>query len=623
MLPRYFTFGLIATALLSLYVLYGRVQVESHNHAVSIAAEYELLEPMAAAEGLTTDEALQILKTEGLRSVVLSEEIAGEFASAGRLAAREAKQADGSSGVLVSSTPATYERILRAIKIRYPVLTRPRLMPDGTLWLPGLTSAMFKALSLGLDPRAAQRVTAAGLQVIARMGNPIGISSAGVRGTIQWAADNHAQIFLPQGDQVLGRREAMPALYQSLKDNNMLYASPEFAKMGGDINVLEGAPELVVRLHSAQSAELDKLTLSGAIDRYARAARERNMRVLLLRPVNNAGDRPLRNFGTFVQKVGKIVVKQGGKLEPPHAFTQPKTPAFAYALLGLSLIPAVYFLFSGLPGPYSAYSALLALALGIACYSPHFRQYSALLGAITMPIVAFRALDPMRSWASNYLMAVGISLLGGLLVAALLSSLPYYIRAAEFPGVKVAVFLPIVVIGVTFFHRLSDSKAAWNSPITWGTLILSLVLLGVLAFMLERTGNDNPAAVSGTELKFRDILDNVLFVRPRTKSFLIGFPMLFVGIGMLRRWPKVIAKVPSYGAWTSLVLMLGAIGATDVVNTLCHIHTPVLLSVVRIGIAAILGTAIGAILWAVAEKFLPNSIWARSESSSDARLGSA
>jgi hypothetical protein len=613
---------LLVTTLLAAAVLYGRVQVESHNHAVAIAAEYEVLEPMAAAEGLAMPTALSILKTEGLRAVVLSEELAGEFASAGRLAAREIRD-HGGRGVLISAAPATYDRILRAIHIRYPLLSIPPLAPgQATLWLPGVSSAMFKALSLGIDPDAAAVVHNAGLEVIARMGNPVGISSSGVAGTIAWAAENHAQIFLPQGDQVLGRREAMKALYDALERHSMLYASPEFAKLGGDQNVLEAIPDRVVRLHSAQSAELDKLPPKEAVDRFARAARERNMRVLLLRPINNAGDRPLRLYGEFVRNVGRVVVKQGGKLEPPHAFTAPNTPSFLYLLLGLSLVPLIWATLAGLglPGSVATLGAVVSLALGAACYSPHLRQYASLEAAVFLPILGFLGLESRRSWASNYLSVAGISLLGGLVVASLLSGLPYYVRAAEFPGVKVAVFLPIVVVGGYLFHRLSDSGRAWRSPITWGTLILSLLLLGALGLMLERTGNDNPAAVSGTELKLRDILDAVLFVRPRTKSFLIGFPMLFVGVGMLLRQPVVAQKAPAYGAWTALALMLGAIGATDVVNTLCHIHTPTLLSLARIGVAAVVGTAIGAVLWLAAEHFLPASVWPRPVNGADPKF---
>ncbi len=113
--------------------------------------------------------------------------------------------------------------------------------------------------------------------------------------------------------------------------------------------------------------------------------------------------------------------------------------------------------------------------------------------------------------------------------------------------------------------------------------------------MSTRTGNDNPAGVSDLELKFRNVLDAVLFVRPRTKSFLIGHPLLFVGIGLLLLQRK--KNLPKLGPWAALALTGGAVGQTDIVNTMCHIHTPVLLSLIRNAVALVPGCIIGFAAW--------------------------
>jgi hypothetical protein len=130
-----------------------------------------------------------------------------------------------------------------------------------------------------------------------------------------------------------------------------------------------------------------------------------------------------------------------------------------------------------------------------------------------------------------------------------------------------------------------------------------LVILGALMFMSSRTGNDNPAGVSDLELKMRFLLDRILVVRPRTKEFLIGHPLLIVGIGLLaahRAKPN-----PKLAILTALALAGGAIGQTDIVNTLCHIHTPILLSLTRIGVGVVAGCIIGLAVWVVAKRWLP------------------
>ena len=271
---------------------------------------------------------------------------------------------------------------------------------------------------------------------------------------------------------------------------------------------------------------------------------------------------------------------------------------------GLCVAPVVFFLFAGLPKQVQLGATGVAVLVGLACFSPHWRQYGALLAALVYPMAAFVAIDAKRSWIVNFATVIGLSVIGGATVAGLLSALPYYIRAAEFPGVKVAVFLPIVLVGVIYFARLGDMRKAWNEGITWGSLLFGLALIGAFAFMLARTGNDNPAAVSSTELKIRDVLDHILLVRPRTKAFLIGFPALLVGFRLLAGYEQNRKRWTTYGAWTALVITVGAISSTDIVNTLCHIHTPVVLSLTRIAIELLLGIVIGLGFWRLIEVYL-------------------
>jgi hypothetical protein len=46
-------------------------------------------------------------------------------------------------------------------------------------------------------------------------------------------------------------------------------------------------------------------------------------------------------------------------------------------------------------------------------------------------------------------------------------------------------------------------------------------------------------------------------------------------------------------------LLIGAIGQTSIVNTLCHLHTPVEVSLIRILIGLILGGILGSAAWAL------------------------
>jgi hypothetical protein len=173
------------------------------------------------------------------------------------------------------------------------------------------------------------------------------------------------------------------------------------------------------------------------------------------------------------------------------------------------------------------------------------------------------------------------------------------VRADVFSGVKVAHFLPIGLIGAFFFWKLTPAKELMKNPILWSQVVLSALVLFGFAFMASRTGNDSPTGVSGPELAFRSLLEQFLIVRPRTKELLLGHPAMIVAIGMLIR-SQTVEKLRG---WTVLALMLGAIGQTSVVNTMCHLHTPLTVSLTRIGVGLVLGGIIGLMVWGAVNRF--------------------
>jgi len=604
-------------ALLATVSIWFRYHMESRNKATEIALEIETVQNLASAQGLSVADGLQALKSSHLGALVLSDKTLGDLLNSRQI--DMVVRAGGADFTILvpdaTEAKGIRRRISDAIDRRLPSMA-VTVTKGGALQLRGPLPSLgtLRGVSIGLDPLEVAAAHRAHLRIIARFGNPEGASSTYIFKTLEEARRDGATVFLPQGDQVLGRRNAKSALEEALRQNQMDYASPEFAKLGGDIDVVKDAPDLVIPLHSAQVAELDKLPYSEAIDRYAKAARERNERILLLRPWSESGDTPLTDLADFVDKVQAQVVAEGGRIGPPaKPFKDPGVPKILFLVLGLAMAaPVGYGLTALLPWPRVQMGGyLIAALLALACWSEHYRVYMAFAGTLALPIIAFLWLDAHtdRPWPWCYLVVTLISVVGGLCVAGLLNVLPYFVRAEQFEGVKVAVFLPVAVIGVHEFARLGNLKAALKSPITYQQAVIGIVILGALAFMISRTGNDNPAGVSGFEIKMRDILDKVLFVRPRTKEFLFGHPFLVIGIGLLGwlRKNKGSAAAPAITGWAALALMLGAIGQTDVVNTLCHIHTSILLSVERITVGWVAGGILGALGWWVVSTRLPKA----------------
>lgn len=590
----------LITALLAGFSLSYRYRAESKNRAVGITLEIETIQGFAASANISLDEALDQLKTSGLTGVVMAEETVGDLIS------------DGRGSVIPGAILLTNEdsnlrtRVSRGLERRFNMF-----VPNGgaTIPIPGLSGSLARTVAIGLDDDLAKRVKSRGLFIVARMSNPAGVTSNYVWQSLADAAAHGAKFFLPQGDQVLGRRDALPALLGALEKHQIYYATPEFTKIGGDANVVGKAPQLVVRLHSAQAAELDKLTLAGALERYGKAASERNQRILLLRPLSFAAENPLVELAGFVKKVSDQVRKEGLVPGEPHPFVNPGVPSFVLLLLTLSILPALWFgaQLSGFnfykTGPRLA---LLLAVVAVLTGTTENRSYAALVAAVLYPTLALALLvtAPPKNIFAGYLRTSLISLVGGLVVAGLLNGLPFLVKADSFGGVKIAHFLPLAGIGLWVWGRDGRWRSTLGDPIRWGQAALGLVLMVGLAFMATRTGNDGPAGVSEVELQFRALLDQWLYVRPRTKEFMIGHPVLILLLG----WVVSQRERALSSGWLALGIMVAAIGQTSIVNTLCHLHTPLHVGLTRILVGFILGGILGALGWGAWARWAPKQV---------------
>ncbi|NTV53688.1 MAG: hypothetical protein HGA76_11865, partial [Candidatus Firestonebacteria bacterium] len=83
--------------------------------------------------------------------------------------------------------------------------------------------------------------------------------------------------------------------------------------------------------------------------------------------------------------------------------------------------------------------------------------------------------------------------------------------------------------------------------------------------------------------------------RPRFKEFMLGYPWLLLGLGARR-----LEAFKSAG-WPKLLLVVGLLGPISLINSFCHLHTPLLVSMLRSFHGLWLGTLIGgaglALLW--------------------------
>lgn len=596
------TFYVLAaiTALLCLISISYRYRVEQENRTASLCMDIQGLHDLGASTGRTPAEVLSQLKAAGLTAVTMSADPISDL-----LQRKELVYEGSPAPILIANNPEATERVKFALTARFGdgPWQSAKSGPTGTAIIPVGTIPFdsMMSVSLGLSPADARLARAAGVQVIARHGNPNGATPRYIAAMLGRSKKLGATVYLAEGDQVMGQRELLEDTATVLEENNLLYASPEFAKLGGDAALAEKCQDRLVRLHSVQQAEVDKMGPADLVERFEKAYRERNIRILLLRPVSYASADPVTGATKLIADVAAAIKRDGGKLGAPVPYRSPDVPKPLFLLIGLAAGACIVWVGCALVSSrtWRMVGTVAIFALAGACWMKSGREFMALAAAMALPIGAYLTLDLQRIRpVPDFARLSAISLVGGLCVAGLLNDLPYLIRVDQFPGVKAAHFLPIVIIGLVLIGRQFDWRQASKSPATWGSAAIGLMLLAAMAFMLARTGNDNPAAVSSLELKFRDLLDSFLYTRPRTKEFLMGHPALIVGLGML-----MLAKPDDSGknplaAWGALLITFGAIGQTSIVNTLCHLHTPVVLSLARILIGWVIGGILGGLLWA-------------------------
>ena len=402
-----------------------------------------------------------------------------------------------------------------------------------------------------------------------------------------------------------------------------------FFDQAGQVDLAALVNYRAARVYSIMRAELDKYSAADAVDRQTRAVKERDIRILYVRPILakiDQADRAGANL-QYVRDLAAGVRQEGFKLAPAEPFgtLYPNRPLMALMAVGivaggmlllqdlLPVSPALFYLLLVLGSAGSGGLLFFSrgdllrkvLALGAALIFPT-------LGALWAGGVALKTRRTKASlgtllWRAAWaLVGAGlISVIASFFIGALLGGDSRYLLEIEyFRGVKTAVTLPLLLVGWAFLYRYGlmpkdqDDEPGSHDLLHQFTWLgrrpieawhIALLVVGAVAMYIYigRTGNTSGLTVTGTEVQARDLLERLMVVRPRTKEFLIGHPAL-----MLAVW----AGAQGYRGWTALFLVAGAISLSSLVNSFQHLRTEFLISLWRMGNGLTLGLLVG---WAV------------------------
>lgn len=396
--------------------------------------------------------------------------------------------------------------------------------------------------------------------------------------------------------------------YEGTGQGNMVEYAKQLKANDYDVITIEGVPQKGMQTFAKEmNYDVERLyseertSDNAASERLSRAVKERNIRTLLVKVDRQPDKTSEAEFNQLLNEINDFHAEAPGYFNTGEA--QPFKDMKDYKLLQL---------FAFLGG--SAYLALAAasvhkkltlltligglavsagyLLLGIGILLKGF----ALLVAVAGPIWAVlraKNISSLKNIIVNFVLAALIVFAGAWLVVTLLYGDPYLYKLEEFRGIKVLLALPILVTAVVLGLRINNAASLQkygeilSSPVRyWHVLLLGVVAV-IGAYYLSRSGNAGTA--SALELTLRSKLEELMFVRPRTKEFLIGFPFFVFGLYLFRR----------YAGIASAFLVVGAIGFASMMNTFTHLHIPLLLSVLRSVYALVIGLVIGLVMIAV------------------------
>ena len=654
--------GLIAALVIGVQ----RHQVEQASRQIDLAIDYEGLLELAEREGLPPEQVLKEAREAGISSLAVYETTFKKLNVNGKTTATKGSdiltryhsgsmtdpawrelcasgKIVGTEVYVVGHDPQTYKEVKEDLFRRLGA-DRVTVLQVGTEEVLAVKAhyESFEKMNIGMPTDEMKAVNAAGFHVLARPSNYEACTPDDVEAVFKRLEGIDVSEIVYSGPQVLGANKALQATVDQMKAHNINLGLIEgvtqlqFYPQDGMNDLAKGLGyDHVVRLYSIDKAELPKLKIDAAVERWSNTDEERNIRIDLLRIYEKpAPDKSLLETNMeYFKAVHDKLVSQGFEIDKAGTFAAyyPSVLLRALVMAGVAaagvlylslVIPALnkrrklqYILF--------AVFALIAVVPVLMGSGSKIRVVAALASANLFPSLAIiYLLDFVRgrqlpekislprmivTGALALFVTGACSYIGAAYLSGSLADTEYFLEFNIFRGIKLTFVMPIILVAVAFLQRfdifdgkmddcdgvLAQLKKILDMPVKIKTLVgLFFVLVAGVVFV-ARSGHTSGMPVSGAELQFRAFLEKAFYARPRTKELMIGHPaFMLAAMAFMKKWPTMVLFV---------LVLVAAIGQGSMVETFAHMRTPVYMSFVR-GIGGIvLGACVGAVAMVLVE----------------------
>jgi hypothetical protein len=653
---RYAALVLLVALAASLLVAYYRWNVEARANRVEIAMDYQDFITLARAYNYNPEGFLVALRRAGLTSLATTEELGVNVGDDGRAQALSgaqiinaaavapirdpllarlvaSKRIDRGAVYLLINDRSTFDRFRSQLALHFEpksVVVLRKTAP----WLIVVHTQIdyFNTTALGIPTDQLLLARKLGLLLIPRFQNDERFDAPKMQveidDVLRYDRKVSTVMFFGLRNQVFGYPDHLDDAAAVFKLHRFNFGAIETYDdsqiQKGSETLAKSIPGRTVRVQAIAKTELDKLKLPEVVARYVLGVRERNVRVVYLRPwehqdgtltIEQTNVELIKSLADELRADGFVVGYDKGRATPIPLYHGNSTKLVAIVALA---VPSIFVLLLGVFGWYRLGWSIAAYALTIMLYGGAVllhhdlvaRSLLALVGALLFETAAILVLagafreapaakfgDQLLRSAGWTLAATGIALLGALVVVGLLSSPLTMEEIERFRGVKLVLDLPpLIALLLYLFDRrfasgVQRASDVFLSPVRTYQLFVGIAIIAGGVLLVMRSGNDSDVSPSALELATRHILTHVLGVRPRFKEFVIGFPAMMLIPAIALGWRRAVG-------W--LLALAAGVGIGDIVDTFSHLHTALSISLQRVGNGLVIGIIIGALaIWIV------------------------
>lgn len=580
----------------ALVALIPRLTAERNNKNYAFVTNYRDVAAMAFQSGVSFDAIWAKLSQHGVLGLTAVEYTGEEI---GRLHPMgvEFSTVDDKAALLIPSDFKYTDKLFNYLSVKIPGTAKKAYNGKTVLLLPTTSENLFLASVLP-DFDSFEYCKKNNIPLLYKLGTCTVSGGEDTAKALAYICNEYPQVknIIPAGFIFAGNPDIKP-ITDIMKERGISLSQVEFVKQVGAGSAFVGAYPVLLPLHSFTIDEVisKNITRQATIERHIRAIHERSVRLILVHPFDlQMGDK-LDALITDLTKTTEKLAALGYKAEWPEPYKPWGRNKLAILALALVFISTVWFygarLFNVIEESADTKEMLtlfvIVLLYSVALWKVAF--IAKLTGGICTGFVAAEAAICALQGKKYALPALFVIFTGGLSVAAYYGITKAALRILPFSGVKLTLLLPPLLV---LYHdlKLRVHDETVNElvlrPAVWGELIIiGIMMLGMLIMALR---SDNVSNVPAYELAFRDFLERTLVIRPRTKEIVIGYPSLVI------YW--YIVKHNYLPHYREVFRIAASLAFCSAMNTFCHFHTRLLLSVIRVVNGWWVGLLMGAVI---------------------------